>query len=74
MLVVLPSPQSMVMSDPLTGNCMAWSAVLVFQVVMKAWSGAPRRGSTCSAAVTRMTRWWLPPPKRSDPVAVTLTW
>ena len=52
---------------------MVWLGVVVVQVVTKAWSGVSRRGSMDSVAVIQMTRWWLPP-KRSGPVAVTLTW
>ena len=57
-VAVLPSPQSMVMLDPLTGNHMAWFGELVVQVVTKAWSGAwsgsSRKGSVILTAVTRM--------------------
>ena len=62
-LAVSPSPQSMVMSDPLTGNRMVSSSSAVVQVVTKAWSGASRRGSMGSAAMT-WTIWWWPPPNR----------
>ena len=77
-LAVLPSPQSMVMSDPLTGNRMVWSATLVVQVVMMKdvmVGGAKEGRSTDSVAVTPNDLVVAAAAnKRLGPVAVTLTW
>ena len=64
----LPSPQSTVMPDPLTGSVMVWLVVVVSQVVMKA-----RSVTDTPVTVTVTILWLLPLSNTLEPVAVTLT-
>ena len=64
----LPSPQSMVMPEPVTGSVMVWLVVVVFQVVMKA-----RSVTDTPETVTVTILQLLPSSKTLPSEAVTLT-
>ena len=65
-----PSPQSTVMSDPLTGRVISWLAAVVLQVVTKACLGGSADTPETSTPTIRQL---LPFSKTRAPAAVTLT-
>ena len=48
----VPSPQLMVMPDPLTGSVICWSAAVVFQVVTNACAGGSPGAASRTVIVT----------------------